>query len=639
MQTLAKAGLKGKPRKCQLFRTVVEYLGDIISEKGIAPDPKKIEKILDWPAPTTGIELLSFLGFCNYYRRLIPHFADLSAPLYAVAQEKKLALSSDLLNAFVNLKTAMCASVALRIPDPCSPFIVETDASNVAIGAILKQKDQEGEYPVSFYSQGLTKPERNYSTYERELYAIVRACEAFKVFLLGAPFLIRTDHKALAAIFTSELKTSSRVVKWVMRLQEFSFKIEYITGKENFAADKLSRIPWRLECPNEESLPSPSDSECALSDLSDNENRDMFPALPALEGVNQLTLQDTAEEQRKDPALSRLFEWIEQKKTPTEQELAGSPEIFRIYASLAPSVQIRENVLGLTDDPARSFRILVPPVLVDRVLECAHTLGAHEGAKKLLLRLTRSVFWPSMKRDVDLFVMTCPVCDRFRNLHAKPRSPLHPVRVGFRGEILAIDLVGGKEALPTTVRDNKYILVMIDLFSRYVVAVPVPNQNAHTITDAVLNHWILVFGAPRRILTDQGANFESAVFTNLCLLWHVKKSRTTAYHPATNGACERVNQTLKRGLQKLLNPQDLGEWDRLLPYLCFSYNTSIHSSTSFTPFFLMYGQEAHLPTDILNGRPPVENAQTPASFALQQSKNLEKTFSFVREHLQTSQNV
>ena len=133
LQTLARAGLKCKHRKCQLFRTFVEYLGHIISDKGIAPDPKKIEKIRDWPAPETGNGLLSFLGFCNYYRRLIPHFAELSAPLYAVAQQKKIDMNAILLDAFVKLKDAMCATVSLRIPDPKSPFILETDASNVAL--------------------------------------------------------------------------------------------------------------------------------------------------------------------------------------------------------------------------------------------------------------------------------------------------------------------------------------------------------------------------------------------------------------------------------------------------------------------------------------------------------------------------
>ena len=117
----------------------------------------------------------SFLGLCNYYRKLIPHFADLSAPLYAVTQEAKLDMDPDLMTAFNALKSAMCSTAALCIPDPEQPFILETDASNVALGAVLRQGDPGESYPVAFFSIGLPKPERNYSTYERELLAVVKS--------------------------------------------------------------------------------------------------------------------------------------------------------------------------------------------------------------------------------------------------------------------------------------------------------------------------------------------------------------------------------------------------------------------------------------------------------------------------------
>ena len=184
--------------------------------------------------------MLSFLGLCNYYRKLIPHLADISAPLYAVTQETKLEMNSDLMNVLNALKSAMCPVAALRIPDPEQPFILETDASIVALGAVLRQGDPGESFPVAFFSIGLTNHDRNYSTYERELLAVVKSCEFFRVFLLGAPFTLRTDHAALAAIFTSKLKTSSPIVKWVMRLQELSLVVQYMQGKENVVADALS---------------------------------------------------------------------------------------------------------------------------------------------------------------------------------------------------------------------------------------------------------------------------------------------------------------------------------------------------------------------------------------------------------------
>ena len=156
--------------------------------------------------PATGLEMLSFLGLCNYYRKLIPHFSEWAAPLDKISRDTKIEITEDLTEPFEKLKIAACHVPVLQIPDPNRPFVLETDASGVAIGAVLKQITEEGEYHVLFYSQGLSKSERNYSPYERELYAVVKACEAFKVFLLGTSFILMSDHKALSALFNSNLK-------------------------------------------------------------------------------------------------------------------------------------------------------------------------------------------------------------------------------------------------------------------------------------------------------------------------------------------------------------------------------------------------------------------------------------------------
>ena len=312
----------------------------------------------------------------------------------------------------------------------------------------------------------------------------------------------------------------------------------------------------------------------------------VFPnlACPTVADLLPLPVAVILEEQQKDNLFSQIREWIETKTVPSDNALEESPESLRIHASMLPDFQIRDGILCLIDPPLGNFQILFPHALLVRILELAHTVRAHEGLKKLILRLSRSFFWPNMRRDIMLYVSTCSVCDRFHLRRSYSRNPLHSVRVGFPGEILALDLVGGKEACPEYDHGNKCILVMIDMFSRYVVAVALPNQHAPTVCDALLKHCILIFGTARRNLSDQGTNFESAVFSNFCLLWPIHKTTTTAYHPASNGACERVNQTIKRGMQIYLNEQNLTEWDTVLPYVVFAYNTSVHSSTWFTPF-------------------------------------------------------
>ena len=200
---------------------------------------------------------------------------------------------------------------------------------------------------------------------------------------------------------------------------------------------------------------------------------------------------------------------------------------------------------------------------------------------------------------------------------------------------MAVDILGGQGALVETEQGNKFILVMIDVFTKYLVAVALPNQLARSIARAILENWILVFGAPHRLLSDQGVNFESSVISNLCAIWRIDKVRTTSYHPAGNGVCERANQTIKKGLAKTLNEKNLEEWDIVLANVVFAYNTSVHRSTGFSPYFLMFGVEARVPSEILIGLPPLEDS--PSSFAFQRYLELGPVYEAVRENLSVMQ--
>ena len=325
LEQLIVAGLKCKPKKCQIFPKEMHYLGHVISKGTIAADRSKLDKVREWPFPNTGVEMASFLGLCNYYRRLIPHYAEAAVPLYKQTNENAIVASDELRASFAALKKELCDSVSVRIPNPERPFIVETDASLIAVGAVLKQSDTE-EYPTLFYSMALNPAQRNYSTYERELLAVVKACDAFRVFLLGNDFLLRTDHRALAAIFNSPLSTSSRVSKWLLALQPFCFKIEIIPGKENVVADSLSRIPWPItEGPSEvqfELVEGDDDDSSQTESIEDVAELAIEVAEPdPVLGVRNLlgvdltcvAIESLQETQRNEPDLQTLRCWIERK--------------------------------------------------------------------------------------------------------------------------------------------------------------------------------------------------------------------------------------------------------------------------------------------------------------------------------------
>ena len=148
-------------------------------------------------------------------------------------------------------------------------------------------------------------------------------------------------------------------------------------------------------------------------------------------------------------------------------------------------------------------------------------------------RIAPAYYWPCMKRDIKLYTQTCPVCDKFQKSRSF-KTPLGRIPVGEKNDLIAMDLLGGKESLPKSNSSNKYILVIVEAFTRYCVAIALENQSARTVCDAVLKHWLLIYGPPRRLLTDQGTNFESGMFHNMCEMWRIDKIRTTPYHPAAN---------------------------------------------------------------------------------------------------------
>ena len=597
----------------------IHYLGHLLSAGTIAADHSKLDKIREWPFPTTGRDMASFLGLCSYYRKLIAHFADLSDILYKVSRESKIEATIELEEKFAQLKQELCDSIALRLPDPAKSFILETDASLIAVGAVLKQSNEDGEYPTTFYSRALTISQRNYSTYERELFAVVKACESFRVFLLGNQFRLRTDHKALASIFNSTMSTSSRVTKWLLALQPYTFTIEVIRGTANVVADSLSRIPWPVTMASTDEA-----HELYVDDTSDSSDDDPI-------SLAMVAVEDIKKAQGDDPAVQQIKQWVESKIKPSKDMLAKCSPYIRTLIQYFDQLQIFDDLLVLNEGTEEAKRIVVPTKLVESLIDEAHQGpgAAHEGVQKVFYRLIKSYYWPAMKKDIQLQLAACPICDKFKNMSRKQRAELQPIPTTDRGDILAIDVFGGKASLPLTARNNKYVLTMVDIFTKFGVAAPMGDQTAQTVCDTLLARWILLFGAPRRLLTDQGQNFESSTLANLCNLWRIDKIRTTSYHPAGNGACERLNQTIKHGLQKILNDQNMDNWDLILNDVMFAYNTSIHSTTGFTPQMLMFGGEARIPSEIIVGRS--EKDQSPASFAFTRCKTLIKAYNVARE--------
>ena len=246
---LRTAGLKVKPRKCELLRREVRYLGHVVSEQGVATEPEKVQAIVTWPRPTDVTAVRAFLGTVSYYRQYIPRFAEIARPLHRLTQKgTPWSWPMEAETAFQTLRRCLVTAPILAYPDPAKRFVVDTDASKESLGAVLSQLDEDGsERVIAYYSKSMTQPERNYCVTRKELLAVVRAVGHFRPYLYGQNFLLRTDHAALVWL----MKTSTpegQVARWLSMLGEFCFEMKHRPGRLHSNADGLSRRPCPSEC-------------------------------------------------------------------------------------------------------------------------------------------------------------------------------------------------------------------------------------------------------------------------------------------------------------------------------------------------------------------------------------------------------
>jgi len=535
-QRLHQHGLKLQPRKCHLFQRKVNYLGHVISEDGVATDPAKTAAVRDWPIPQTAKQVKSFLGFAGYYRRFIPAFSKIAAPLHALthdttARDKRtvpISWSPECQQAFDHLKQALINAPVLAYADFSLPFRLYTDASFEGLGAVLAQVQGGKERVIAYASRSLHPAERNdqnYSSFKLELLGLKWAVtEKFKDYLYGAEFTIFTDNNPLVHLETARLGAVEQ--RWAAQLANFKYTIKYRPGTQNRNADALSRLP-------------------------DQEGK-----RPVC--VDQVMAEDKTWEERqaRDPDLAQIRQWKEQRLP--RPEVCGSPSRYmKQLLGQWNKIDLQEGVLRRLCDVAsddETFRVIVPKQETRDMWRTYHEGMGHPGTARTLSTLQQRCYWPRMTQDVKEWTEACLQCVCAK-AGPEVRAPLTPILTSYPFEVVGVDFL----SLGRPDDRYPYILVMTDLFSKYALAVPTKDQSAVTTTQALYHNLIQTFGCPERILTDRGAAFESTLVHELCQLYGCQKSRTTAYHPQGNGACERFNQTLLRLLSSLTET-DQTQW-------------------------------------------------------------------------------
>ena len=552
-ERLLDAGLTLRGAKCHIGMSTVQYLGHVFSACGMSPDPKKVQVVVDWPAPTSATEVRQFLGLASYYRRYIQHFSDIAAPLYHLTQTGVPFLwSEDCSDAFETLKCFLTEAPVLAYPSfsfNASGFVLQTDASAVGLGAVL---EQDG-HPIAYASRSLTSSERNYSVIQRECLAIVFALKQFRHYLLGRPFQLYTDHAPLQ--WLSAQKMEGMLARWSLAIQEYDFKIVYRRGSSNNNADALSRPPKEL-CAITVGLPHYSSMELRASQCSDN--------------ILSVVLQ--ARSNSADIPQSKRW-----NKSP----------LYR-YKQIWHQLKVVDGVLYRQYRPDPTNQTVTVPILPPNLQKDALTrnhdapTAGHFGSEKTLERLRHDAFWINMAKDVAEYCRQCPTCQQSK-LSMPQRAPLQNIPIGQPWQMIAVDIL----QVPLSSNNNRYLLVIQDYFTKWADAIPLPDQTASRITTELIK-FFCTYGPPQILHSDQGRNFESAIFTQVLDAFGICKSRTTPYHPQGDGMVERFNRTLLQLLRAYVTSQD--DWETNLPYVLYAYRTAQHSSTGISPFLLLYGR-------------------------------------------------
>jgi len=571
---LRKAGLYAKLEKCEFCVPFLDFLGHRISADGILMDPKKVSAILEWPAPSNIKQLQSFLGLANYYRRFIPGFASLAHPLNVLLRKNtKFTWSSETQKSFDEIKSKFSSSPVLAYPDREIPFMVETDSSNFAIGAILSQTSPKDNkvHPVAFYSRSLNQAERNYPIYDKELLAIVSALENWRHLLKGTdrPFTIFSDHRNLLYQKKPE-KMTQRLVRWSLFLSEFNFKIVYRSGSSNGKPDALSRRP--------DYIPPSIDSSSGDIPFSVLRPENFIVSLSTKSDLSNKILDECKD----DKFYRNICEYLDNKELPIPH-----PKIDKFSLS---------NSFLLFND-----KLYVPPNCRSFVLNICHDSpsSGHFGIKKTLNLLNRNFWWPSSNIDTKDYVRSCEICCRSKTAKHKPYGFLNPLDIPDRPwSSISMDFITD---LPKS-HGFTCIFVITDRLTKMCHLIPFPNvPSASDTAAAFLNSVFRFHGLPNNILSDRGTQFTSKFWTAVCKGLNIELKFSSPFHHQTNGLTERVNSVIEQYLRCYTNLKG-SNWNDFLYLAEFSYNNAIQESTKHSPFFSNYGfnprHSPEVPTDI-----------------------------------------
>lgn len=597
---LAEFNLHVNREKCAFARESVKYLGHVITQEGVATDPEKVSAVLEMKEPSTLKHLRTFLQTCSWFRKFIPNFSKVAEPLTRLTRKNQIWIwGSQQTQAFTELKRLLTTAPILVQADFSRPFVLRTDASNYALGAVLLQGDGNQERPIEYASRLLNAAERNYSTTEREALAVVWAVERFRPYLDGQPVIIGSDHQPLRWLLSLK-SPAGRLVRWALKLQSFDIQFQYTPGKANVVADTLSRPICSSE----------SQEDCGICSV--------ICDLPA-KSPSQLR-----QEQVSDPEVEKIVKELE-----GPEEVAAQRWLQRGFL-MDQGVLFRYN----PDSESESPQLVIPASHVEEILKELHdsSTAGHPGVDRTYQKVAQLYYFTGMRRIITDYVKACIHCQRYKATNAKPPGLLQTPVMNQRNEVLAIDLFG---PLPAGDQGERWVLLVEDTATRWTELFPLKEATAEVCARVLIEEYFLRFGLPRRIISDNGVQFVSAVMRQCMTVLGIKQNLVPLYHPEANPA-ERKNRDLKAMLAHLV-ADDHTSWPKMLPVIRFALNSANCRTTGKSPAFLAFGREMRSPTEIVHDHRAILNKDNFVPQITPYLRQFLKSLSAVRERVEIQQ--
>jgi transposase InsO family protein len=600
LKRLKENSLVVSPEKCVWSAKKVEFLGYVISQDGIEMATDKVESVLAWEPPKSLKETQAFLGFANFYRRFIKDFSRICRPLTEStkgdAKSWQWTVAMEL--AFDELKKMFTTAPILGHFNPRKECIVETDASDFALGAVLSQRGEDGKlHPVAFHSRKFSPAEINYEIHDKELLAIVDSFKLWRRYLEGAMHTVQvySDHQNLE-YFTTTKVLNRRQARWAQELAGVDFKIYYRPGTKNGKPDALSRRPeYRPEKGGGEDQPITtilhnqhfSGEEARVSSISTGGEGTVYM-------VSSARLASIPSKR-----------WDEEFLEMVRKAGKGDTLYQQAMTSVKEPLSVEDGVLY------RKERMWIPDdkELIKKVLESEHDakIAGHFGQDKTIELIRRNFWWPKMDEQIIDYVRSCPQCQKDKAARHQKYGLLQPLELPYAPwQSIAMDFITD---LPESSGCDQ-LWVVVDRFTKMAHFIPL-QKDGKTTADLVKifarEIWKL-HGLPLDIISDRDSRFTSSTWKVFLGTLGIKPRMSTAFHPQTDGQTERLNQTIEAYLRSFVN-HEMNDWVDLLPMAEFAYNNSVTTATGLSPFYANYGYNPN------GSNPSVTGARNPASQA------------------------